>query len=505
VPIYDLEDGSIQHQFFLERRRVQIFGGGYANGKTAALSVKSLQLARDYPGSNGLVARETYPKLNDTIRKEIYKWCPKLSVRRWPTKDDNTMYFKNGSVINFRYIAQRGKTAEDGSTTSNLLSATYDWIAVDQIEDPGITYKDFLDLMGRLRGNTPYRPSEGNEDPSLPRVGPQFFMINCNPTHNWFYREIVKPFIFYRDRGIRLPNLMISPKTNEPIMSLYEGPTYINARNLTPEYIESLEATYHGQQKERYILGRWAAFEGLVYPDYSDDLHLITYEQAMDYLDTLCRKHVDVKAIEGYDFGLVSPSCYLLGFRDDLGRVILIDGYYRPGFNVFEQPDLIKSLREPYLGKIDFDDPINADPACFKRQVISGYKSTGETIANIFRDADIRMRPASNDITAGIAKVSAYFNGSRATPSPFHDNYAKGPMLFVAQNLDFWHNEVSNYFWKRNPQNMYVDEPLDRDDHAMDATKYLIARLPDPAEIHIPKAQSLPAWHYWHEVEMRPR
>jgi hypothetical protein len=33
------------------------------------------------------------------------------------------------------------------TSSSNLLSATYDWIVVDQIEDPEITEKDFLDFL----------------------------------------------------------------------------------------------------------------------------------------------------------------------------------------------------------------------------------------------------------------------------------------------------------------------------------------------------------------------
>jgi hypothetical protein len=286
----------------------------------------------------------------------------------------------------------------------------------------------------------------------------------------------------------------------EPIMALYEGPTYINKKNLSAEYIESLESTFHGQQRDRYLLGKWSAYEGLVYPDYSDDIHMISKEQADDYLEKLISKHVVVQAIEGYDFGLVSPSCYLLGFIDDRGRVILIDGFYRPNFNVFNQPDLIKEIRANYFGRLEFDEAIYADPACFRKQVISGYKSTGDTIANIFRDADIRMRPSSNDINAGIAKVSAYLNGTRATPSPFHDNLPQGPMLFATTQLDFWHNEMTNYFWKRNPQNAFIDEPLDRDDHAMDATKYLIAKLPDPSDIIVPTKDKTPAWMFWHEM-----
>ena len=66
---YNLDQGSIQYNFHMSRAPIQMFGGAFANGKTTALVVKALKLARDYPGSNGLLARETYPKLNDTLRK----------------------------------------------------------------------------------------------------------------------------------------------------------------------------------------------------------------------------------------------------------------------------------------------------------------------------------------------------------------------------------------------------------------------------------------------------
>ena len=67
-----------------------------------------------------------------------------------PTQDDNTCYLKNGTIVNFRYISQRGKQNVDGSTTSNLLSATYDWIGIDQIEDPEIVHKDLLGSYGTI-------------------------------------------------------------------------------------------------------------------------------------------------------------------------------------------------------------------------------------------------------------------------------------------------------------------------------------------------------------------
>jgi hypothetical protein len=151
---YKIVEGGLHEAFQNSHAKVQLFGGGFGNGKTTAAVMKALKLARDYPGSNGLIARATYPKLNDTIRKEFLNWCPPTWIKSKNLSQDNVVVLQNGTTVNFRYIQQGGKSNE--SSTSNLLSATYDWIVVDQIEDPEITEKDFLDLLGRLRGQTPY-------------------------------------------------------------------------------------------------------------------------------------------------------------------------------------------------------------------------------------------------------------------------------------------------------------------------------------------------------------
>ena len=93
--------GGMHEKFMNLRTKIQMLGGGFGNGKTAASCVKAIQLALDYPGSNGLIARETYPKLNDTIRKEFFKWCPRSIIQKMPTQDNNTCYLKNGSMVNF--------------------------------------------------------------------------------------------------------------------------------------------------------------------------------------------------------------------------------------------------------------------------------------------------------------------------------------------------------------------------------------------------------------------
>ena len=150
MPTFRLQHDSLQDKFLNSKAKVQLFGGGFANGKTAAACLKCIRIAKDYPGANILMARSTYPKLNDTLRKEFIKWCPPDWIDSFPksANGSNTCTLKNGTTINFRYIAQQGKLGNE-ATTSNLLSATYDAVIVDQMEDPEIVHKDFLDLLGR--------------------------------------------------------------------------------------------------------------------------------------------------------------------------------------------------------------------------------------------------------------------------------------------------------------------------------------------------------------------
>lgn len=502
---YKLKQGSIQWQFRQSRNKIQVFGGAFANGKTTALVIKALSLAQQYPGSNGLLARETYPKLNDTLRKVFLEWCPDAWLKKRPTQEDNTAYFHNGSVVNFRYVAQRGKSREDGSTTSNLLSATYDWIGVDQIEDPGITYKDFLDLLGRLRGNTPYKPPfDAEDDLTMPLNGPRWLMLTANPSHNWFYKEVVHPYIIYRDKHFKTEKLLVDGESGEPIIDLFEGSTYTNAENLGADYIRTLETTYRGQMRERFLEGKWAAFEGLVHPDFDEIRHVLTRQQIEAHLIDCLSRHVKVTVLEGYDFGMVSPSCYLYSFIDDYGRVFILDGYYKPEFHYTQQPDAIKEIRNKYIGMLSVSEYIQADPAIFRRQVVAGSKNVGDRIADLYKEMGIDMKPGGNDMLPGIAKVNAYLAGRYDIPH-IVTGEKPGPLIYVNDELEFIMNEINSYYWKRNPQGTHIDEPVDNNDHAMNTLKYMLSKLPEPSEIIVPKNKLPPKWKFWHEMELDQR
>ena len=210
---------------------------------------------------------------------------------------------------------------------------------------------------------------------------------------------------------------------------------------------------------------------------------------------------LSVRAVEGYDFGIVTPTCYMLGFVDDYGRVVLLDGFYQPNFDVMQHANAIREIRSRYNGLLYFSDPIVADPAIFRRIVVAGQTVRNTTIARILKDGGLNLRAGSSDVLSGIAKVNSYFAGTPKTPHLVTQE-RPGPLLYVATELPWFLDEIMSYYWKRDSQGRNIDQPVDAHDHAMNTTKYMLSKLPDPSEIVVPEDVLPPKWSRWQEMNM---
>lgn len=485
---YKIYEGSLHEGFYVCRRKIQIFGGGFANGKTTALIMKALKIAEDYPGAEILLVRATFPKIKDSIRKVFLKCCPP----QWIAVDNKTEHYiklTNGTTISFRSIRQQ-KSGENAS--SNLLSATYDFIGVDQMEDPEIVRKDFDDLLGRLRGDTRYI---GN-DLTMPKTGPRWLVLTCNPSRNWIYKDIVKP-IHDLQAGIANDNLIVD-ENGECLIDLIEGSTYTNAENLPADYIKSLEATYKNQMNKRYLLGEWGAYEGLIYPQFDVNTHVIDHAVMVEYMYSLIRKGYSPVLVRGYDFGLVVPSCFLYGFADHKGNILVLDGFYEAELTINKQVTLMKSIQSEYA--LREDDDILADPSIFKRNPTGDREVVGKSVAEMFRDEDIDMTRGNNAIINGIVKVGSYLNVLEFHKHPINETNG-APYIYFSSKLSWLFDEFTNYFWKKNSQGEYIDEPTDRNDHGMDTLKYLLSNRPDMAKISTALLRK-PLYLTWQETDI---
>jgi hypothetical protein len=380
---------GLHDAFQKSHAKVQLFGGGFGNGKTTAAVIKGLKLARDYPGSNGLIARATYPKLNDTIRKEFLNWCPPTWIKSKNLSQDNVVVLQNGTTVNFRYIQQGGKSNE--SSTSNLLSATYDWIVVDQIEDPEITEKDFPRLIRTTSRTNTLRQGDDDTMPSRDLVGSSLCVTLLVIG---FIVSLSKPVQDLKN-GINNPDLLIDEETGRVQIELFEGSTYENKDNLPADFIKTLEMSYRGQMRERFLLGKWGAYEGLVYPEYDPQHHVLDHELMLQHFDHLQSSGALKNTLEAYDHGIASPACYGFGFVDAVGNVFLMDGYYEKEKTIRELGLGIKSIRSKYgvtdttIGDL-YDPVILADPAIFKR-VSGNTRTVGTTVSGLFREDGIKM------------------------------------------------------------------------------------------------------------------
>lgn len=460
------EDNPQQLGFFECREEIAGYTGGFGNGKTSVMGVLACYIAENYERARVLVGRATRPKLEDSTKPEILKWVPEDSVERWPSERwNNILFAKTKSTIEFRHVRQEGKGK--GEEQSNLLSATYDAIFIDQMDDPEFSYKDFADLFGRLRGTARYI----GDDPSFPAVGPQWFRFGANPTRNWLFREVVGPYFLYQKSGLITPKLLIDTDTRKPIIQVFNAPSQANKKHTGERYSKRMDIVFRGSMNKRYIAGDWDAYEGLVYPDYSDTVHMVDHDDMRKYLQNELANDA-LGVLEGYDYGQIVPSCYGLAFYNEVGDIFICDGFYEAKMLISKQAKEIKKIRNDW-GVLPAD-PIYADPQLFKGTNAT-KNDTSVSVVSMFEDEGIKMQRGANAIDTGIAKVGSYLVVDNMHMHPIKKTYG-APRLFVSSKLDWWHNEIQDYYWNKNIAGQNVDKPMDRNDHAMDMTKYLLSK-----------------------------
>jgi hypothetical protein len=278
----------------------------------------------------------------------------------------------------------------------------------------------------------------------------------------------------------------------KPLIELFEATTYDNAQNLPPDFLTTLEAKYRGKMRDRYILGKWVAFDGVVYDEFDPSIHVVPSSFLREHIQQLRLAGYRLSLLEGYDHGITEPSCYLLSLTDADQNTYVLDGFYERGMGIVDQAQAIKALRRQHAPDLlQTEEPeVLADPALFRRMSMAAH-TVGPTVAELFAAEGIRMTRGNNNKLNGIVKIKQRLVIEPTVTNPFTGTLGS-PKLFISDHLSFVVDEFTTYRWKKAKDDTPVDEPVDKDDHAMDTLKYMLSREPQSGMLLRRGATTLP-------------
>lgn len=205
---------------------------------------------------------------------------------------------------------------------------------------------------------------------------------------------------------------------------------------LPKPFVENLKKEYAGTVfYDRYILGKWVAAEGLVYPMFSKDRHVLKapVETEGDYYVSS-------------DYGIQNPNVFLL-WRKERGTkrwVCLKEDYYsgRDERHQLTDSQLVDRL-DAMLGGI-----------LVKRVIID---PSAASMKAELRRRGYHTQDANNTVLEGISDVCSMLGA---------DNLAFMPCCEKTIA------EFGAYLWDSNAVDRGEDAPLKESDHAMDACRY---------------------------------
>ena len=240
--------------------------------------------------------------------------------------------------------------------------------------------------------------------------------FNCNPDNpaHWFYIEWIK-------------------KAEEKNV-LYLHFTMDDNPSLSERMKERYKKLYSGAFYERFVLGKWSASEGAVYPMFDPAVHVYSGSEPV------CERY-----IISCDYGTVNPSSFgLWGLCNGVWHRLKEYYFASKKEGVSRTDEEHYAALEVLAGERNIEKVI-VDP------------SAASFIECIRRHNRFKTAKADNDVVSGIRRVS---------------NALKQNKLRIHESCKDIIREFSLYRWNDKAG---ADVPVKENDHAMDDMRYFVA------------------------------
>jgi hypothetical protein len=339
-------------------------------------------------------------------------------------------------------------------------SENLNFFGISQADEIQISAEHWEELVGRLRRDkSPWGP--------LPR---QYGFLEANYRgHSWVWQHFHPEG--QRRSGKVKPDgtVIIDPTTGKPRFDpsqyfLIEGKTEDNKDHLPTDYLQSMMAMPE-IWKKRHVYGSWEELGGLVYEEFNKNTHIVPGIWVNgQWVRDVPREW---NRYRGLDHGTRNPTVCLYAAVSPSGTVYIYDEYYRPGSLAKVHATDIKKRHPNEHFKYSV-----IDPSAFNKEGTSG-----ESPAMQYFDAGIPVVKAPEN---------APFNGINIVKRWMTDKdpqTGRPKLLFVQGRCPNLINEIGEYIWDelgptRRQKRNEPDRPRKKNDHAMDALRYLMVSRP---------------------------
>jgi phage terminase large subunit len=374
-----------QHEFVMAEQHHLALLGGIGSGKSIAGNVRVLLAALGalpfLPAPNlGVVTAPTYKMLDDATYRSFKQVAGAFLVDYNASKGLARM--ANGSEIIFR-------STQDPDTLRGP-SISY-WHGDEAALSPAEVWSI---MLGRLR-------QDGRQG---------YAWLTTTPKgKQWIYKIFAQTFV------------------DDPDYRLIRVKTHANPF-VSREWIEALEANYHGEYARQELYGEFVGWEGLIYPE---------FDRARHTTNTFPTHYEEV--IAGVDWGFNNPGVIqVCGVRD--GVVYNIHEEYAARRGIDDWARIALQLRHSFGVSAFYCDP--SEPAYIEK----------------LREQGCKAHAANNSVLPGIQAIKRRLNSNTLL------HYAGAVHTFA---------EYEAYQWARKGSES-TEHPLKSNDHALDALRYAV-------------------------------
>jgi len=400
-----------------------LLSGAWGSGKTRALCEKTVKLCVENPGNRVGLFRKEGKALEATTLVTLLEGDGSMPPVLPPEAIIKHIRRPYGRIV----IRTQGDPSEivyGGLTQKSVVKS---WVkglnlggfCVDQMEE--LDFSDYMLLLGRIRLDVPkIRQACGACNPG-------------SPSH-WIHERFF----------------------DSPDKNMWVGSSSSFDNPFLPEQYRNSLSRLRGRYYQRYALGLWIGFEGLIYPNFDPKVHVIPrFDIPVEWTRFLA-----------VDFGYVHPACAQLWAWDPKADILYLDKeiYVTQKFTV----DLAKEIKSLWGKRVN--------PA--KVVVIADHDA--EECA-VFRREGFRVIPADKRVKEGIQKVYARVGNEQELPEDkrsepslffFEDalEYIDETLAFAEEGVKFpccTVDEMQVYEWLKEKE-----IPRKKFDHGMDTTRY---------------------------------